>query len=148
MREKSLSSFNPWKADGQIARYQKQEITMNSTNLGRNRTGFKERLRKYRLRRRFRHDRWLVFNMATFNSEGSWNRTFDPLRASATVRCLADVNTARAKRALVYESVEHVDEALWSAYQRSDKGTVTKALLQRCLRPRKPEARRRKLSRG
>ena len=87
MREKSLGSSNPCKAGGQIGRYHKQEITMNSTNLNRNRTAFKERLRKYRIRRRFRHDPWLVFNMATFNSEGSWNRTFDPLRASATVRC-------------------------------------------------------------
>jgi hypothetical protein len=60
---------------------------MNSTHLGRNKIGFKERLRKYRMRRRSRHDRWLVLNMATFNFEGGWDRTFNPLRASATGRC-------------------------------------------------------------
>jgi hypothetical protein len=60
---------------------------MNSTHLGPNRIGFKERLRKYRLRRGFRHDRWLVLNMATFNFEGGWDRTINPLRASATGRC-------------------------------------------------------------
>jgi hypothetical protein len=60
---------------------------MNSTHSGRNRIGFEERLRKYRMRRRFRPDPWLVLNMASFNFEGGWNRTFNPLRASATVRC-------------------------------------------------------------
>jgi hypothetical protein len=60
---------------------------MNSTHSGRNRIGFKERLRKYRMGLRVRHDPWLVLNMASFNFEGGWNRTFNPLRASATGRC-------------------------------------------------------------
>jgi hypothetical protein len=60
---------------------------MNSANLGRNRIGFRERLRTYRMGRRFRHDPWLVLNMATFNFEGGWNRTFNPLCPSATARC-------------------------------------------------------------
>lgn len=60
---------------------------MSSTHLGMNRIGFKERLRKYRMRRRSRHDPWLVLNMATFNFEGGWDRTFNLLRASATGRC-------------------------------------------------------------
>jgi hypothetical protein len=60
---------------------------MNSTHLGRNRIGFKERLRKYRMRRRFRLDPWLVLDMSTINFEGGWNQTFNPLRASATGRC-------------------------------------------------------------
>jgi hypothetical protein len=41
---------------------------MNSTHLPRNRIGFSARFREHR-RQRFRHDRWLVFNMAAFNSE-------------------------------------------------------------------------------
>ena len=60
---------------------------MNSTYLGPNKIGSRERFRTHRLRRRFRHDPWLVLNMATFNFEGGWNRTFNPLRASATGRC-------------------------------------------------------------
>ena len=60
---------------------------MNVTHLYRNRMRFARRFRKYRQRRRFRHDPWLVFNMAAFNFDGSWNRVFDPLRASASGRC-------------------------------------------------------------
>ena len=60
---------------------------MNSTHLGRDTIGFTERLRSHRQQRRLTHDPWLVLNMATFNFEGGWNRTFNPLRASATARC-------------------------------------------------------------
>ena len=60
---------------------------MNATHLQRNRTRFAPRFRKYRQRRRFRHDTWLAVNMAAFNFDGSWNRVFDPLRASASGRC-------------------------------------------------------------
>ena len=59
---------------------------MNSTHLGRNRIGFRERLRTHRLRRRFSHDPWLVLNMAAFNFEGTRNRAFETLRATATGR--------------------------------------------------------------
>ena len=79
MREKSLGSSN--------RHVSKEEATMNSTHVSRNRMGLREKWRTHRLRRRFRHDRWLVLNMATFNFEGGWDRTFNPLRASATVRC-------------------------------------------------------------
>lgn len=59
---------------------------MNLPNLHRHKTWRGRRIGTQLLRRRFKHDRWLVLNMATFNSEGSWNRVFDPLRASGTVR--------------------------------------------------------------
>lgn len=59
---------------------------MNSTHLGRDRIGFRERLRTHRRQRRFRHDPWLVLNMAAFNFEGGWNRTLNPIRAGATAR--------------------------------------------------------------
>ena len=58
---------------------------MNSTYLGRNEMGLMERLRIHRLPRRFRHDPWLVLNIATFNFEAGWNRTFN--RAGAIARC-------------------------------------------------------------
>ena len=60
---------------------------MNSTQLGRNKIGFKKRLREYWMGRGVRHDPWLVLNMASFNFEGGWNRTFNPLRANTIVRC-------------------------------------------------------------
>jgi hypothetical protein len=60
---------------------------MNATHLYRNRIRSAQRFQNYRQRRRFRHDPWLVFNMAAFNFDGSWNRLFDPLRASASGRC-------------------------------------------------------------
>lgn len=59
---------------------------MNSTHLPRNWIGFTPRFRKHRRRWRFRHDRWLVFNMATFNWEDNWNGVFDPLRGSTRKR--------------------------------------------------------------
>jgi hypothetical protein len=31
------------------------------------------------------HDRWLVLNMAIFNFDGGWNRTFNPLKARENV---------------------------------------------------------------
>ena len=58
---------------------------MNSTYFRLNEMGLRERLRTHRLRRRFRHDPWLVFNMATFNFDAGWNRTLN--RASATTPC-------------------------------------------------------------
>lgn len=61
---------------------------------------------------------------------------------------IADMKTGQIRRPFVFESVEDVDAALWSAYQRYDKSAVTKALCQRYLRPRKQEARRRQLNRG
>jgi hypothetical protein len=60
---------------------------MNATHLHRNRIRSAQRFRNYRQRRRFRHDPWLVFNMAAFDFDDSWNRLFDPLRASASGRC-------------------------------------------------------------
>lgn len=57
---------------------------MNSIHLHGNRFGFTQKSRKYRQRRRFRHDPWLVFNMAAFNSEANWNRVFDPFRVSTS----------------------------------------------------------------
>jgi hypothetical protein len=42
---------------------------MNSTHLPRNWIGFTPGFRKHRQRRRLRHDRWLVFNIAAFNWE-------------------------------------------------------------------------------
>ncbi len=59
-----------------------QEATMNLTHLGRNKMGLRERFRRHRPGRRFRHDPWLVLNMDTFNFEGDWNRTFNSLRTS------------------------------------------------------------------
>ena len=60
---------------------------MNSTHLGQDAIGFRERLRTHRQQRRLRRDPWLVLNMATFNFEGGWNRVVNPLRPSATARC-------------------------------------------------------------
>ena len=44
---------------------------MNLTHLRQNKIGFVQPFRTFRDRRRFRHDPWLVFNMAAFNSKGS-----------------------------------------------------------------------------
>ena len=59
---------------------------MNENHPRRSRITFAERFRKYRQRRLVRHDPWLAFNMAAFNFDGSWNRVFNPLRASASGR--------------------------------------------------------------
>jgi hypothetical protein len=59
---------------------------MNSTHLPRNWIAFTPRFRKHRQRRRLRHDRWLVFNMAAFNWEENWNGVFHPLRDSTRRR--------------------------------------------------------------
>jgi hypothetical protein len=104
---------------------------MNLPYLHRDRMDRRRKVGKQRLRRRFRHDRWLVWNMSP-----------------STRAMLAGINTRRAKRVLGFESDGQVDEALWSAYERYDKIAVTKALLQRYVQPRKREARRRKLNRG
>jgi hypothetical protein len=58
---------------------------MNSSDLPLPWIGFTARFRKYR-RRRFRHDPWLVFNMAAFNWQDNWNGVFDPLRSSTRRR--------------------------------------------------------------
>lgn len=100
---------------------------MNLPYLHRERTGRGRRFGKQPHRRRFKHDPWLVWNMATFNSEGSMSGISDPLRASA----------------IVFETDERVDEALWSAYERNDKGAVTQALFQRYLGQRIKDERRR-----
>ena len=60
---------------------------MNSTHPRQNKNDFANAFRAFLQRRKFRHDPWLVFNMASFNSEGSWNRIFDPLRATTISRC-------------------------------------------------------------
>ena len=60
---------------------------MNLTILHRGKRSRRQKLRRYFHRRQRGHDPWLVFNMATFNFEGSWNRIFDPLRAGASGRC-------------------------------------------------------------
>ena len=60
---------------------------MNSTHHRQNENGFAKPFRTFRHRRKFKHDPWLVFNMAAFNSEDSWNQIFDPLRATTRGRC-------------------------------------------------------------
>jgi len=55
---------------------------MNSkTKIGRDRRSVTDTLREIFRRRQRIHDPMLVFNMSIFNSDGGWERIFDPLKA-------------------------------------------------------------------
>lgn len=64
----------------------KGEIEMKSAYLRENWNRFAQRFRNYRRPQLSRHDPWLVLNMVVFNSEGTGNRAFESLRATAIAR--------------------------------------------------------------
>ena len=59
---------------------------MNATDLDERKIDFRRRLANQRTRRRFRHDPWLVVNMASFNFGGGRNRSSNPFRTRASRR--------------------------------------------------------------